>query len=106
MNIDLENSEIDRIAQRVVQKLSTLFKLPKPEKENLKTVEQLADYLQVKNQWIYERVKNNEIPFIKVGRFIRFKKEEIDQWIKERETPAISPFSGSLKSLKIGKPAN
>ncbi len=46
------------------------------------SVETLAKYLQVSKQWVYERVHLKEIPHIKMGKFPRFKKREIDIWLE------------------------
>lgn len=54
-----------------------------PAEQKYMTVEDVARYLGVKKQTIYNKVHNNEIPYHKVGsKAVRFKKEEIDAWIK------------------------
>jgi len=68
--------------------------------DSLMSVKELSVYLGVKEQWIYERVSLNEIPFIKMGKLLRFKKSAIDQWLKSQETPAINPLSRSLRMVR------
>lgn len=46
------------------------------------TVKQVADYLRMKPLAIYRKVKKREIPFLKAGRSIRFKREDIDRWLR------------------------
>ena len=47
------------------------------------TVEEVAQYLGFEKQTIYNKVHNNEIPFHKIGiKAVRFKKGEIDGWLK------------------------
>jgi len=44
------------------------------------TIDDLSDYLGIKPKTLYARVK--EIPHYKVGRLIRFKREDIDTWME------------------------
>ena len=46
------------------------------------TVQEVAKYLRLKPLAIYRKVKSKEIPFVKAGRSIRIRQEEIDQWLK------------------------
>jgi excisionase family DNA binding protein len=59
---------------------------PLPPEENLMerwwTVLQVADYLQVKPSTVYRWVNSGEIPFLRVGRLLRFKKSLLDNWTK------------------------
>ncbi|MCX7927502.1 MAG: helix-turn-helix domain-containing protein [Candidatus Omnitrophica bacterium] len=53
----------------------------------LMTIEDLANYLKVSRRTIYEWLKHNKIPALKVVGQWRFKKEKIDEWI-EKQTHA------------------
>lgn len=77
----------------------TLEKI-KTQEDVLFTVKGLAKYLEVSNQWVYERVSLREIPFIKMGKFPRFRKSDIDLWLDKQKTPAINPLSRPLKPIK------
>jgi len=46
------------------------------------TVKELADYLRLNELTIYKKVKLGEIPAVKVGRAVRFKKDVIDKWLE------------------------
>jgi len=46
----------------------------------LLTPEEVAQYFQVNRQWVYERTCKNEIPHIKVGKYLRFEQQEIKRW--------------------------
>jgi excisionase family DNA binding protein len=97
MKIDLEHSDIQAIAAEVVKAIKPLLAKGKAEDDTIFTVKTLAAYLHVSDQWVYERVALNEIPFSKTGKFPRFRKRKIDRWIDSLETPAISPLSGLIK---------
>jgi len=46
------------------------------------SVEEIAEYLGVSKDTVYSRVTSGNIPAHKVGRFWKFKKEEVDEWVK------------------------
>jgi len=50
------------------------------------TIEDLADYLKVTRRTIYEWLKGNKIPAIKLVGQWRFKKDRIDAWLDNRST--------------------
>ncbi len=47
------------------------------------TSEQVCEWLQVKMDWLYDKVSKNEIPYVKIGRILRFKKTEMVTWVEE-----------------------
>lgn len=47
------------------------------------TIKELASYLKVKQSTVYNWVSNERIPASKVVGQWRFKRSEIDQWIKD-----------------------
>lgn len=52
--------------------------------DRLLTVPELAEYLQVPESWLYARTATNEIPYVRVGRYVRFRKAEIVEWLQGR----------------------
>lgn len=50
----------------------------------LMTIEDLADYLKVTRRTIYEWLKTNKIPAIKLVGQWRFKKDKIDAWLENK----------------------
>ena len=47
------------------------------------TVSEVAEYLRVNPQTVYRKAKAGEIPAVRIGRAIRFRKTELDAWLKE-----------------------
>ena len=65
--------------------------------EDLMGVAELGKYLGgVSRDWIYQRTAGNEIPFVKVGRMIKFRRSDIDRWLAKQSTPAVIPLSAPL----------
>ncbi len=48
-------------------------------------VKGLAAYLNVNKQWVYEKTHQNIIPYYKVGKYPRYRKSKIDEWLLENE---------------------
>jgi len=57
--------------------------------KKLLTVDEVAKVLSVKKSTLYQWVHLRLIPHIKVGRFVRFKEEEIERWLKERKVKPV-----------------
>lgn len=102
MKTTLEPEDIQQIAEAVVKMISPLLSNNGKEKSEdvILTVKTLAEFLEVSEQWVYERVHLKEIPFYKVGKFPRFKKSDIDKWLDALKTPAINPLSRRLRAVK------
>ena len=70
----------------------------------LMTIEDLAGYLKVTRRTIYDWLKQNKIPAIKLIGQWRFKRDKIDAWLEnkavhQRKTPRpIAPWHKGLPS--------
>ena len=54
-----------------------------PEAEEvLLTVEEVAPLLKVRPAWLYRAVRRGEFPYVKVGRYVRFRRADVEEWIK------------------------
>lgn len=47
-----------------------------------------AEHLNVTERWMRRAVAERRIPFVKVGRFVRFDVCDLDRWIESRRVPA------------------
>jgi excisionase family DNA binding protein len=50
-------------------------------KKSLMTVQDVAEYLNLRTSWIYGNWQAQGLPAIKVGRGLRFRREDVDAWI-------------------------
>tara|TARA_B100000315_G_C14253928_1_gene441015 strand:- start:253 stop:564 length:312 start_codon:yes stop_codon:yes gene_type:complete len=91
---------VNEIVSAVVKELKPLISDFKQEEEILFTVRSLAEYLSVSKQWVYERISLNEIPCYKIGKFPRFRKSAIDDWLSSHKIPAVSQLTSKLKVIK------
>jgi excisionase family DNA binding protein len=86
---------VTALSKVLLKELKPLLERETANTEPLFTVKALAKYLQVSDQWVYERVHRKEIPYLKIGKFPRFKKSDIDKWIDTLKIPAAYPLSNS-----------
>jgi len=63
--------------------------------EKLLTAKQVSELLEVKVSTVYDWVYRKAIPYVKLGRLIRFKKPEIFHWV---ESHTIRPSPSGLKA--------
>jgi len=96
LNLDI-NQLASEITQKVLHELKPLLPAGKDQDE-IFDVPALASYLKVSVKWIYERTHLKEIPHIKAGGQLRFRKRDIDTWLDSYQIPAINR-STAVKSL-------
>jgi len=87
MKIEIDNAQlVNDIVEKVVERLKPLINNSHDSRgDELMDVKALADYLKVKKQWVYEKTHMNIIPYYKVGKYPRYKKSKIDEWLLEKE---------------------
>ena len=62
-------------------------------KDTFLTVKELSTYLNVKGKTIYSWVSKSVIPFYRIQGVLRFKKNEIDIWLKHKCKDVEGAFS-------------
>jgi excisionase family DNA binding protein len=60
------------------------------------TLKQLSLYLNLKEKTLYLFVSKGRIPHYRIGKLIRFRKDEIDAWI---ETKKAKPLKGQIDKI-------
>jgi excisionase family DNA binding protein len=67
------------------------------------TVQEVSQYLHIKPATLYSKVGGGEIPYYKVGRLVRFKREDIDRWMEDHRR---DPSDGDKRVKAILKSTN
>lgn len=57
----------------------------------LLNIKQLSEKLNVKPRTIYDWKYKRQIPFIKLGKLLRFDEEIIDKWLKKKAGKIFQP---------------
>ena len=70
--------------------------------QQILTAQQAARYLKVSDWLIYESVKRREIPHIKLGGRVLFRRDTLDTWMegKERESIIVPSQYGILRKVE------
>jgi excisionase family DNA binding protein len=100
VEVDFDMEElVTLIAQAVVKEIKPLLGKATDGDESLFTVKTLAEYLRVSQQWVSERIQRHEIPYIKIGKFPRFKKSDIHRWLDTLKILASQSLSRLFRIL-------
>ena len=62
--------------------------------DDLATVSQIAEFLQVPNSWVYERTRLRgieRIPHFKLGKYLRFSRCEVLEWVQRQRGNSLAP---------------
>ena len=62
------------------------------------TVREVCEIYKIKKSTLYLWANNGHIPCYKVGKVLRFKKEEIDEWF---ESHKISPVEIEIRTRRV-----
>jgi len=57
------------------------------DKDKLLNYEEMAAYLRISTQALRQRVSKGTIPFLKMGKTVRFRKSTIDEWMVVAHDP-------------------
>lgn len=70
------------------------------------TLDELKDYIKMSKSTIYKWCSSGQIPYIKTGKLLLFKKEAIDSWLEQYNVPSreqvVNNVSKLLKQKKNG----
>ena len=58
--------------------------------ETIYTIPEVADYLKMSKSKVYDLVKKEKITFIKIGRNVRIRECDLDEWLEELTRPKNS----------------
>ena len=63
-------------------------------------IQEISSYLGIKVSTIYTLVERRGIPHYRVGRLVRFKKSEVDEWMEGQRKPAVD---AKVEAQKVGR---
>jgi excisionase family DNA binding protein len=73
------------------------------EQDRLLSPSECARYLGLSLSTVYSKSCRRQLPFVKVGRALRFQKSALDKLIKAGERPALRPISDTLGGTATGR---
>lgn len=69
------------------------------------TIGELSEYLNLKRSNLYSMVESGELPHYRIGRLIRFRRDDIDQWMEDHRKEVIDTKKRAKGILKAVKPS-
>jgi excisionase family DNA binding protein len=57
----------------------------------LLTADQVAELLGVPKSWVYDQSRSGRIPTVTLGRYRRYRREAIEEWVREIEERSGAP---------------
>jgi excisionase family DNA binding protein len=94
MKTEFEPEDIRTLAEKVAEILKPCLTGSRDE-DAVYDKESLASYLHVDVTWINRQITERSIPYLKVGKYSRFKKSHIDSWLesmKVEPSPLVKMF--------------
>jgi len=77
------------------------------QERKLLTISEVSEYLSIKQKTIYAKVEAKGIPHYKIGRLVRFRLDEIDEWLggcrQDKKTEAGQPKTKTKRRKKSGR---
>ena len=73
----------------------------------LLTLDEVVTWLRVPRSWVYERTRKGQIPHVKLGKYLRFSRQVLAEWLaaQSRLGPSSvgSPLEGIGLTLSAGR---
>jgi excisionase family DNA binding protein len=93
MKLQFEITDINQIAQEVAKLLKPHLNgnSAKAADDSILDPDQLAAYLNIPKSKVYKDVQNNALPYFKHGKYLRFRKSDIDKHIAKKTVKPL-PF--------------
>lgn len=59
--------------------------------DRLLTAPEVAEILAVPTRWVREHTRTGSIPSVRLGRYVRYRRGEIEEWIAEQSSGGKRP---------------
>lgn len=63
--------------------------MPNDDPLELMTIQDVADLFKVKVSFLYDQVEDNDMPNFKIGKLLRFRREEVLAWLEARARGSV-----------------
>jgi len=75
------------VAVAAIDRAQELAEAPPPAEggQRLLDADDIAAYIGMTTDWIYREVRAGRLPHIRLGRYVRFRRESIDAWLEASE---------------------
>lgn len=84
-NIAFTEEEIRQLANEISKLILPEIKKAIVQDEIL-TFKEACKFLKCNKGWLYQKVRFNEIPHIKTGKYLKFSKRDLVKWLEKNST--------------------
>ncbi|WP_353686281.1 helix-turn-helix domain-containing protein [Thermodesulfovibrio sp. 3462-1] len=84
MEIKLTEEELNKLAELVADKLKDKIAELINKQDEVLSFTEACSYLKCPSSWLYKAVSQGKVPHIKAGKYLKFRKSELDSWLKRR----------------------
>lgn len=71
--------------------------------DTLLTAEEVAALLQVTCAWVYAETRRHRIPHLRLGRYVRYRREALEVWMSQVEMRSSSPATPARMRSGAGR---
>ena len=61
------------------------------------SADEVAELLGVPKSWVYEQSRQGRIPTVRLGRYRRYRREAIEQWVQQLELDDVDDRTGMAR---------
>jgi excisionase family DNA binding protein len=90
LKTEFEPQDVQVIVDRVIEALKPCLLGGTKEEDAVFDKEALAQYLRVDVSWINKQITLRSIPYLKIGKYTRFKRSHIDKWLETTKIDSSS----------------
>lgn len=83
---DRSTREMVAELQQQVERLTDLVERSVSGAPKLMNTDEAAQYLHISKDWLYTLASKKDIPYYKVGKGLRFDRDELDRWQRKNRT--------------------
>jgi excisionase family DNA binding protein len=58
---------------------------PHPTNDPLLTADEVAAFMRVTRAWVYAETRRNALPHLRLGRYVRYRRSAIEEWMAGAE---------------------
>jgi len=85
----------------VVKPLTPEGSAPTDELAELLTLDEVVTWLRVPRSWVYERTRKGQIPHVKLGKYLRFSRQALAEWLGAQSRVGPSDLRSPLEGIGL-----
>lgn len=104
MIIQIDDTDVERIATKVCSMLAGVVPAgsgKQVDNESILDIDGLCLLLGMSKKWVYDRIAEKSLPHFKLGHVLKFRKKEVEKWLRLFDVPAVRPATAIKRLITI-----